>query len=221
VNVISGPLLEIFGRTSDGMIAVDVLSRIVAWNPAATDLLGYATDEVLGRCCADVLRWRDRHGNLVCSPRCAIKERAARGLIAESQDVLATSKSERVIWLSVSTVVLPPTLHPVCRLVHFLREVSFTPGQEVALNPEPHARPEANNGHRERLQALTPREREVLALLAQGVGTVGAADELSVSTTTVRNHVARILAKLEVHSRIEAIALALRAKYANVDASVL
>jgi DNA-binding NarL/FixJ family response regulator len=57
---------------------------------------------------------------------------------------------------------------------------------------------------------LTPKELEILALLAGGATTDGLASELFVSRHTVRNHVARILAKLGAHSRLEAVALATR-----------
>ena len=53
---------------------------------------------------------------------------------------------------------------------------------------------------------LTPREREVLELFAEGLGTDAAARQLSISRVTLRNHAQRILAKLGVHSRLAAVA---------------
>lgn len=53
---------------------------------------------------------------------------------------------------------------------------------------------------------LTAREREVLALFAEGLGTDAAARRLAISRVTVRNHSQRILAKLGVHSRLAAVA---------------
>jgi DNA-binding CsgD family transcriptional regulator len=57
---------------------------------------------------------------------------------------------------------------------------------------------------------LTPREREVLALVARGQSNQQIADALFVSRGTARTHVANILAKLEVHSRADAVAAAER-----------
>ncbi len=52
---------------------------------------------------------------------------------------------------------------------------------------------------------LTAREREVLGLIAQGLGNAAIAGRLSVSPSTVGNHVTNIFAKLRVASRSEAI----------------
>ncbi len=57
---------------------------------------------------------------------------------------------------------------------------------------------------------LTPREREVLALLVQGASGDAIARPLGISPNTVRTHVQSILTKLQVHSRLEAAAFAVR-----------
>jgi len=59
---------------------------------------------------------------------------------------------------------------------------------------------------------LTPREREVLALLVQGLTNPEIAGRLVVSLGTARTHVSNILGKLGVSNRQEAIALAIRQK---------
>jgi len=55
---------------------------------------------------------------------------------------------------------------------------------------------------------LTPRELEVLRLLAEGVPAVDIATELVIAPKTVSNHVQHILSKLDVHTRAEAVARA-------------
>jgi DNA-binding NarL/FixJ family response regulator len=57
---------------------------------------------------------------------------------------------------------------------------------------------------------LTVREREVLQLLAEGASSPQIASRLRVSSNTVRTHVQGILSKLQVHSRLEAAAFAVR-----------
>jgi NarL family two-component system response regulator LiaR len=57
---------------------------------------------------------------------------------------------------------------------------------------------------------LTDREKEILALMVEGLANTGIADKLVVSRSTVKFHVSNILSKLGVTSRTEAVAMALK-----------
>jgi two-component system NarL family response regulator len=59
---------------------------------------------------------------------------------------------------------------------------------------------------------LTEREMEVLKLVARGMNNRDIAKELFISENTVKNHVRNILEKLQIHSRMEAVMIALRDK---------
>lgn len=59
-------------------------------------------------------------------------------------------------------------------------------------------------------EQLTPREREILALITEGVSTEQIADKLFISPQTVRNHIKNIYEKLQVHSKAQAVAKALK-----------
>lgn len=60
------------------------------------------------------------------------------------------------------------------------------------------------------LEALTPREQQILDLLASGARTKQIASMLHIANNTVRSHVQAVLSKLGAHTRLEAVAIARR-----------
>lgn len=82
-------------------------------------------------------------------------------------------------------------------------------------------RPPASIRHREPLDPLdelTPREREVLQALVSGMRAADIARADFVSVTTVRNQIQSILTKLNAHSQVEAISIAVRAGWTPLAA---
>jgi DNA-binding NarL/FixJ family response regulator len=91
--------------------------------------------------------------------------------------------------------------------VHLFRDITATRrildvAQERAA-PSPPANGNAGCG-------LTKRETEILRLMAAGANTKVLAEQLNLSPATVRNHAQNIFTKLDVHSRLEAVAWANR-----------
>jgi DNA-binding NarL/FixJ family response regulator len=65
-----------------------------------------------------------------------------------------------------------------------------------------------SSGSTARLEELTPREQEVLALVARGLSNREIAAELVIEESTVKTHIKRILMKLRVRDRIHAVIFA-------------
>ena len=70
-------------------------------------------------------------------------------------------------------------------------------------------RPSTRRGAGRGFEALTEREREVLALIAQGRSNQEIADQLVISIKTVNRHRENIMAKLNLHSRVELVRYAI------------
>ncbi len=69
------------------------------------------------------------------------------------------------------------------------------------------------------ISRLTPREKEVLDAVAEGLDGKGISGRLHISLRTERNHMASILAKFGVNSRLQALVFAIRHGVVNVDRS--
>jgi DNA-binding NarL/FixJ family response regulator len=79
---------------------------------------------------------------------------------------------------------------------------------EPGVAPGASAAGDAQRAACRRLGELTPREREVLTLVGQGLSNVEIADRLVVSPLTAKTHVARLFAKLEARDRAQLVVIA-------------
>lgn len=193
-------------RTGDGAFVIDADGRVIMWNRAAERILGFTARDVIGRPCCDVLGGRDDEDNRLCYPGCQAMTLAAMGESVQSFDLRTRTKAGQAIWLNVSILAVGNGRPAGRVMVHLVRDVTAT--KELLRLIHERLAPPPNGG--ESNGALTRRELEVLRLVAAGVRTRAAAERLHVSSATVKNHVQNILAKLGVHSRLEAVAYAHR-----------
>ena len=211
-------LLASVFQTGDGVFAVDQEQRIIFWNQGAEAILGYSAEEVMAQPCFQVIRGMDEWGCVICSQRCPLMGGARPGELACGQNLLTRAKDSSPRWLSM-THILPITVnhHPAV-IVHVFRDITLELeakrlveriGEQLAgyrfirSGAKDEAAPDI---------ALTDREKQVLSLLAQGDGTGAIAKKLTISNTTARNHIQSILAKLGVHTRLEAVVYAAKFK---------
>lgn len=106
-------------------------------------------------------------------------------------------------------------------VVHAVRrvragEMLLSPEEVVKLLRFASSRRQHEYESRQAIAQLTPREREVLQALAEGLDGPEIAGRLRISIPTERNHMASILAKLGVHSRLQALVFALRHNVVSV-----
>jgi len=191
---------KIIYSTGDPAFAVDKKGAIVIWNRAAESAFGYSASAAEGRHCWNLLRGNDAYGNEYCGRICPLREMGFKGKIINSCRIFFKTASQEFNGHMVSTLVLHNGLGKEL-IAHICQ-----PETEPLI--EPIARPSttqpSNNGER---GALTQREIEVLALIAEGKSTREIAFLLCISICTVRNHVGHILFKLHVHNRHKAVSL--------------
>lgn len=187
-------------RTSETAYAVDHNGQIVAWNAAAEQTFGYTESEALGQSCWELLCGRDIFGNQSCCEGCPIRATAFNNEpVNRFQIDFETAAHERKRF-TVSTLMLFDGLSKKV-LVHLCRPDVDATANAVNNHTTNHSAVSIQRG------TITRRETEVLNLINKGQTVPEISAALSISASTVRNHIQHILTKLKVHSRLEAVIL--------------
>jgi PAS domain S-box-containing protein len=211
-------LFQALGAAADGAFVIDEDQRIIYWNQAAQEILGYASEEVVGRACYEILEGRGDRGQAICRHHCYVSTIAVTGSPVTSYDTQVRTKFGYLRWINVSILTVPASENAAPLVVHLFRDVTQKRQSEQFTQQVLDAAQRLREGSfsqpafpvlaKSSAQDLTDREREVLFLLAQGHSTRDIAQSLSISPSTARNHIQNILHKLNVHSRLEAVAYA-------------
>jgi DNA-binding CsgD family transcriptional regulator len=123
---------------------------------------------------------------------------------SEAQRIVATVRAGAVAWVRKDESVD----YLLCVIRRVVRGETWLPpaalGQVLRLLIDDQ---DDRCGSDELLAALTPRERDVLLYLLEGAGCKEVAMQLRLSRNTVRSHLQSLMAKFEVHSTLELVAL--------------
>ena len=200
-------LLE--ARTGDAVFVVAPDYRIVYWDEEAEFLTGLSTEEMCGKRCYEAVLGEREGGEPFCSYGCSLMRLAQVGRPVSSYDMRIATPSRKKRWVNVSVLSVDSDDGPY--LVHLLRDSQKTHETlEMAqgLIQLTKKGRDASSPGRSEVPALTPRQLEVLELLAKGKSAKEIGERLYLSETTVRNHIRSLLQALGAHSQLEALARA-------------
>ena len=217
MSTTSAEIFEQITSRGEAAFALDRADRIVFWNDACARLLGFPAETVMGRFCYDVLGGRDGHGNVHCYRNCPVMHqvRTTRHDVNDFSLSVETAFGDRDAF-EVSILTVPAERPHLTTIVHVLRplaELDGTIGTDVVRTPgemKAKLRVVRSSAAPSNRAELTRREKEILHCMAQGMTTARIAASLCISPITVRNHVQKILDKLDVHTKFGAVAYAYR-----------
>jgi PAS domain S-box-containing protein len=199
--------LNRISRRGEAVFAMDASNRVIHWNKACETLFGLPARAALGKPCYELLEGRDANGNDYCQRSCPVARQARETKehpVSPFELSVRTGDGER---RTIATALFSiASYHPaLATLVHVCRESVTTAKGPEALSQQ-HLEPVlADDGE---WVTLTSRETEVLQGLGQGLRAITIAENLFITEVTVRNHVARILLKFHVHTKLAAVAFA-------------
>lgn len=210
-EVRSRQFLTLLDGTADAAFAVSTTGRITAWNKAACELFGRSEAEAISVRCHELFQCSDEN-TIICTERCIIESAAQGNRPLTNFDLRVQTKTGK-LWCNLSTLIATDPVSGARHTIHIVRPIELRKRLEQALSE--FVRTQTRKGHDNEPTILlvpkpvntplTCREVEVLKSLAKGDSTKAIANQLNISSATVKNHIKHILSKLEAHTRLQAI----------------
>lgn len=231
----SPDLLDLLASGEPPAFANDQNHRIIFWNKGAERLMQRTAAQALGRLCHDIFHGLDQFGNRFCTETCSVSATLKQHETMNRFEMAVGDRSHQQS-IGMTIVEIPDSRPGYFTAVHIMdrideksrlaRELSRlrdslgahpqAPRAEDGSTPialslgrrsEAAQQPEVDANIAEQ---LSERELDVLRAIAAGLANKDIANSLHISVATTRNHVQHILKKLNVHSKLEAVALAFR-----------
>jgi PAS domain S-box-containing protein len=211
-------------RTAEAIFVVDPDYRIVYWEARAESLTGLLSEETIGKPCQEVLGGEcegEAESTFSNEQHYSVTRPAQAGQVAPGYEMKIPTRWGQKRWVGVSN--LSVETQEGTYLIHLLRDTQaqhetlemargiiggFSVGKDV------HTDTYNTDTHRDVYRdtpELTPRQLEVLGMLASGKSAREICTELYLSQATVRNHIRALLVALGAHSQLEALAKARQA----------
>jgi DNA-binding NarL/FixJ family response regulator len=130
------------------------------------------------------------------------------GLRAGASGFLLKDTQPADLVAAIRTIAAGDAVLAPAATSRLVRQFAATPNPKSPKTPEPPGSPGAHPGGAQIRQALTDRERDVFSRIAAGMSNSEIAASLYLSEGTVKIHVGRILAKLGLRDRVQAVVLA-------------